>query len=219
MNRKWVAPMAGRTTVRIPSGNHDMTFYVKWSGNTGNERVSILSKDMDISYNFTAGHRYALVTDPFITTLMYGVSGRGDINVNIVDITPSTTTNGSITITNASELNGKYVYFVAPASSDGLSSLVGYKSRDKKGVIGGKVENGIIELPLWYMHLGVGVDTFNFDWSVVVYKGREAALFIADTELFRGTRYLRGPQVTFAPLLFNNGKVEIDFSEGTKKNW
>jgi hypothetical protein len=176
VSKVWKTPNLGELTLKIPEGRHDFMFSVFYSGKSlaGGRDVQIRANGLNVSRNFVAGHSYVVVTEPPMIELMNSRSGSISVRTVIVDTTKTATTGGLFTITNASEINGKYIVLYAVVGS--MASVTGMNSQKGRTFIGVKVENGRAEIPVWYRNLATGkADFFDYEGTDI---SEEAQLFI-----------------------------------------
>jgi len=204
---KWLTPDLGVLEVTIPSGRHIIEANIIYSGQIGNKNVSINSSIMSIAYEFKAGYEYSLISNPGLFEL---INGSSLVGLVIVDMTSDSSTEGLLTITGLEKFNGKYALTEGKLSGNDII----YGGSGKKGALflATKIENGKVELPIWYIpRYSVGLKSYNQSQTV-----KDFTLLIRDKEI-AGFFSAGNPFITEKSVEFVEGKAEIDFKEFSPK--
>jgi len=196
-NRKFKTPNLGSLNLRIPAGQHNFVFHISHATQT---RV-FYATDLRITYNFLAGHKYAVSTDPLLYTF------PSSLKIVITDITPGIT-DGILTVTGLDKYNGKYILFTG--GQDKI--VIGSRERQSDRLYGTIIENGIANIPVFNNYMS-GYGPFTGNKTV-----RNLEFFIGNNEVFpfmvviRGRPYTDGNQYIFNLIEFIDGKATIEFS-------
>ena len=203
---KFKTPNLGTLKLIIPAGNHGLTFDIFYS-----DTINVIKAyGLVINYNFIAGHKYIVRSDPPFILLRSG----DKVRIDIVDLTQGVT-DGLLTINGLEEFNGKYISFSGQVGK--YSFLMG--SKGKKGIsndIGVQIENGRAEIPVYYWDttatMGVAYGPFSGDASA-----SNINIYIGDEELFNRKSIKKSRQFTINEMLFIDAKAIVNLSDLTSK--
>jgi len=206
VSKKYKTPNLGTLKLRIPAGQHNLSFNIFYS----DTKNVIRANDLRVRYNFKPGHNYIVRSDPPFLLVRSG----GLVSIDIVDLSEGIT-DGLLTINGLDEFNGKYIAFSGQLSQ--YTFLMG--SKGKQGLandIGILIENGTAEIPVFSNDMTASLSTVYgpFSGNATI---TNVIFYIGDEELFNRRSISRSKQYTINRLMFIDAKTSINFSDLTPK--